>query len=123
MDTESFVQEMFKAERTIRYIAVVDSEYNVLVSKQREGVASLTPEETMRNFVSIIPQIIVDAVGKLSPYLGKVGGITAHYEKVLLIFYRIGSLVVMISFEKDEPTPFYDRVTESFMKSSSQYLS
>jgi len=123
MNTEGFVQAMFKAHPTIRYVGVVDGQYNVLVSKQREGVHSPISEEATRNFVSIVPAIIVDAVEKLSPYFGKVGGITAHYEEVLVIFYRIGDLTVLISFEHDESTPFYDRVTESFSKFSSQYLS
>jgi hypothetical protein len=122
MDYVSFAKEMFKAEPTIRYVAVVDLEYNVLVSKQREGVPSLTSDEVTQRFVSIVPQIIVDSVDKLSPYLGKVGGITAHYDKVLVIFYRVGDLIVVISFEKDEPTPFYDRVTGSFQKVSSRFL-
>jgi hypothetical protein len=98
MNAEAFVQEMFKVDSTVRYIGVVDSGYRVLVSQQREGVPSLTSDETTRNFVSIVPQIIVDSVEKLSPFVGQVGGITAHYEKVLMVFYRIGDLIVVISF-------------------------
>jgi hypothetical protein len=122
MDAEAFVQAMFKEEPDIRYIAIVNPHYDILISKQREGKPSLTSEETARNFVSIIPQIIVEAVEKLSPFLGKVDGITAHYEKVLVIFYRVGDLIVVISFEHDQPTPFYNRVTKSFLRFSSQYL-
>lgn len=122
MDAEAFVQAMFKAEPDTRYIAIVDSHYNILASKQREGTPSLASEEITRNFVSIVPQIIVEAVEKLAPFLGKVEGTTAHYEKVLVLFYRIGDLIVVISFEHDQPTPFYNRVTKSFLRFSSQYL-
>lgn len=83
MDTDRFIQEMFKAEAKMRYVAIVNTQYEILASKQREGVPSLTSEETSRNFVSIVPQIIIDAVEKLAPFLGSVGGITAHYEKSL----------------------------------------
>ena len=123
MDTYGFIQEMFKAEPEIRYIAIVNTQYEVLASTQREGVPSFTSEETSRNFVSIVPQIIVDAVEKLAPFLGPVGGITAHYEKALVLFYRIGSLIVVISFEPQVETPFYDRLTQAFKKHAAQYLS
>lgn len=122
MDAEAFIHEMFKAESTIRYIAVVDTEYHILASKQREGVPSLTSEETERNFMSIIPQIIVDSVNKLTPFLGDVGGITAHYQNALLIFYRIENLIVIISFQPEQATPFYDKITEAFRKLSAKHL-
>jgi hypothetical protein len=74
------------------------TEYRVLASEQREGVTSLTPEETERNFISIVPQIIVESVEKLSPFLGPVEGITAHYQKGLLVFCRFDGLKVIINF-------------------------
>jgi len=123
MDPNGFIQQMFKADAKIRYIAIVNTEYEVLASKQREGVPSFTSEETSRNFVSIVPQIIVDAVEKLAPSLGPVGGITAHYEKALVLFYRIDNLIVVISFEPQVETPFYDRLTQAFKKHSTRYLS
>ena len=122
VNAEAFAQAMFAAESDIRYVAIVDSRYNLLLSKQREGKPSLTSEETTRNFMSIIPPIIFESVEKLSPFLGKVDGITAHYEKVLVMFYRVRDLLVVMSFEHDQPTPFYDRVTKSFSKFCSQYL-
>jgi len=114
---------MFKVEAKLRYVAIVDAQYHVLASTQREGVPSLTSEETSRNFVSIVPQIIVDAVEKLSPFLGPVGGITAHYEKALVIFYKIENLIVVMSYEPQVETPFYNRLTQSFKKYSAIYLS
>jgi hypothetical protein len=122
VDAEAFVEAMFKSEPDIRYLAIVNPCYEIVISRQREGKPSLTSEETTRNFVSIVPQIIVEAVEKLSPFLGRVEGITAHYEKVLVIFYRVGDLIVSMSFEHDQPTPFYNRVTKSFLEFSSQYL-
>lgn len=123
MNPESFVQEMFKVDPLIRYIAIVDNEYHVLVSRQREGVPSFTTDETARNFVSIIPQIIIDSVHKLSQFLGEVSGVTAHYQKALVIFHPFDKLVVVISFQPGVETPFYDRITEAVKKLSAQHLS
>lgn len=91
MNAEALAQAMFMAEPAARCIAIADGEYNVLISTQREGVKSLVSEETSRNIVSIFAQIIVDAVQKLFPFLGRVGDITAHYEKVASIFTALGS--------------------------------
>ena len=122
MNPETFVHEMFKVDRSIRYIAIVDNEYHVLVSAQREGVPSFTTDETARNFVSIVPQIIIDSVHKLSQVLGEVSGVTAHYQKALVVFYPFGNLVVVISFRAGVETPFYDRIAEAFKKLSIQHL-
>jgi hypothetical protein len=122
LDTEAFVREMFRTDLSIRYIAIVDNEFHILASKQREGVASYTSEETERNYMSIMPPIIMDAIEKMRIYLGQLEGITAHFEKVLLVFYRIGNLIVVISFNPEVGTPFYERVTNAFKKLSSQYL-
>jgi len=122
MDTEAFVQGMFEVDSSIRYIAIVDSKYHILTSEHRDGIIPLTTQETDRNFISIIPQIIVEAVEKLSPFLGPVGGITAHYQKALLIFYRFEDLLVIISFNPEQETPFYNRLIEAFRKLSTQHL-
>ena len=123
MDARAFAREMLKSDPTIRFVAVVTNEYNVLAAEQREGIPRLTSEDMERNFVSIVPQIIVESVDKLTAFLGKVRGITAHYEKALLVFYKFANMVVVISFKPEVATPFYSRITEAFEKHSSQYLS
>jgi hypothetical protein len=122
MDAEAFVQAMLKADSSIRYVAVVSDDYRILASKQREGVAPLASDEVQSNYVSIIPQIIIESVDKLAPFLGKVGGATAHYDKALLVFYRFESLIVLATFEPQVATPFYQRITEEFKKHSVQHL-
>jgi hypothetical protein len=122
MDAEAFVRAMLKADSSIRYVGVVSDDYRILASKQREGVASLTSDEVQGNFVSIIPKIIIESVDKLAPFLGKVGGATAHYDKALLVLYRFESLIVLVTFEPEIATPFYNRITEEFKKHSAQYL-
>jgi len=122
MDAEAFAREMLKTDSAIRYVAVVTNDYHVLVSKQRDGVLPLTSEDMQQNFISIVPQIIIESVDKLSAFLGKVGGVTAHYEKALLLFYRFANMIVIISFQPEVATPFYNRITQAFEKHSTQYL-
>jgi hypothetical protein len=122
VNVKAFVQEVFKVDRAIRYVGIVDSDYHVLVSEQREGVSSYVPDEMQKNFVSIVPEIILESVEKLSPFLGEVSGVTAHYDKALVIFYRFLNLIVVLSFQAGVETPFYNRITEAFGKLSAQYL-
>jgi hypothetical protein len=58
----------------------------------------------------------------MCPFLGQVGGVTAHYRKALMVFYRIENLIVVISFLPDQVTPFYDKITEAFKRISVKHL-
>jgi len=122
VNTDSFVKGLFEHDTTIRYVAVVDDDYKILVSKQREGVRSFTSDEMERNFFSIFPRIVVDTVEKLAPFLGPMNGMTVHYEKALLVFYHYQSLTVVISFQPEVGTPFYSRITAAFKSLAEKYL-
>ena len=122
LDTEAFAKELFEVDSTIRYVAVVDDEYKVLVSKQREGLRSFMPDQSERNFFSIFPRIVVDTVEKLVPFLGPMTGMTAHYERALLVFYHFKGLTVAISFQPSEDTPFYNRITAAFKRLAEKHL-
>jgi len=88
----------------------------------REGVQSVTTEEQERNFVQLMPPIIVDAVGKLEPVLGKLDNVTVRYEKVLLVFFRVKNLTVVLSFNPEVSTPFISSLSQLMRTISSRYL-
>jgi len=122
VDTEAFVQGVFKSDSNVRYVAIVNNDFRLLVSRQRPGIASLTSEETEHNFMSIMPPIIVDAVEKLQPFLGLMQVLAVRYEQVLLMFHRVGNMVVVISFQSEVTTPFITKANEEFEKLSKQHL-
>jgi hypothetical protein len=122
MDVEKFAEEAFRNEPKPRYVAVVDGKFNVLLSRMREGVESVTPDEQDRNFVQIMPPIIVDAVEKLQPQLGKADNVTVRYEKVLLVFFRLEGLIVILSFDPSASSPFISSLSRSVRKLGSLYL-
>ncbi len=123
MDTDKFVEEVFKKDGRIRYVGIVDREFHVLVSKMREGVQSLTPDESDRNFVQLMPSIILDSVEKLSPFLGVVESVTIRYAKVFLVLFTKGSYVIVLSFNPDIQRPFMSALTEWMQSLASMYLS
>ena len=122
MNVDAFVEEMLRINIAIRYVAVVDNEYNLLVSSQRPGTPSFTTEESDRNFMSIIPPIIVEAVDKLRPFLGAMEAFRVRYKKALLMFHRAGNLIVVLSFGPQVTTPFLSEVTKQFEKLKEEYL-
>ena len=122
MNVDAFVEEMLRINIAIRYVAVVDNEYNLLVSSQRPGTPSFTTEESDRNFMSIIRPIIVEAVDKLRPFLGVMEAFSVRYKKALLMFHRAGNLIVVLSFGLQVTIPFLSEVTKQFEKLKEEYL-
>ena len=122
MNVDVFVEEMLRINTAIRYVAVVDNEYNLLASSQRPGTPSFTTPETDRNFMSIIPSIIVEAVDKLRPFLGAMEAVEVRYKKALLTFHRAGNMIAILSFGPHVTTPFLSDVTKQFEKLKEEYL-
>ncbi len=122
MDAKKFAEEALKKDIRIRYVAIVDKQFNVLVSQMREGIASLTPADSDRNFVQLMPPIILDAVEKLAPLLGTVESVTVRYEKTLLVFFSKGNYVLVLSFNPDVSRPFMSALTDFIQSLASQYL-
>jgi hypothetical protein len=122
MNLEKFAEEAFRKDNRIRYVGIVDNEFHLILSKMREGVQSLTTEEQERSFVQLMPPIIVDAVEKLQPLLGKLDNVTVRYEKLLLVFFRMKNLVVTLSFDPNVTTPFMSSLSEPMRMLESLYL-
>jgi hypothetical protein len=68
-----------------------------------------------------MPPIIVDAVEKMQPLLGKLDNVTVRYEKVLLVFFRVRNLMIIFSFNPDVSTPFISSLSGT-VRTISTYL-
>ena len=123
MDADRFAEEAFRMDSRIRYVAIVDRQFHVLVSKMREGLQSITSGDSDRNFAQLFPPIILDSVEKFSPLLGVVESVTVRYEKVLLVFFTKGNYVIVLSFNPDVQRPFMSALTGWVQTLASQHLS
>jgi hypothetical protein len=79
----------------------------------REDVESILTEEQDRNFFQLMPPIIIDAVEKVQPLLGKLDNVTVQYEKLLIVFFRVQNFTVVLSFNPDVSTPFIISLSEA----------
>jgi hypothetical protein len=66
MEPRQIVETIFSADKNIRYVGVVSSgpDYDIKASRMREGVESLTPEEKEREFIQVIPWIMLGLAEK-----------------------------------------------------------
>ncbi len=122
MDSEKFVEEAFKKDSRIRYVGIIDNQFHIIMSKMREGVQSVGTEEEERGFIQLMPPIIVDAVEKLQPLLGKLDNVTVRYEKLMLVFFRFQNFTVVFSFNPDVSTPFISSLSQTMQTISSHLL-
>jgi hypothetical protein len=123
VNAEKFAEEAFKNDSRIRYVGIVDRQFHVLFSKMRPGIATISSDESDRNFIQLMPPIIPDAVEKLSPMLGAVESVTVRYAKVLLVFFTKGNYVIVLSFNPDIQRPFMSALTKWTQSLAAQYLS
>jgi hypothetical protein len=122
MDSETFIREMFNKDSALRYVGIIDSEFHIIASKQRMGASSLTTDQSDREFISAMPPVIWEAVEKVKPFLGQLDWFGMRYERVLILFYCIGDLIVTLSFAPEVVTPVMSRIRENIEKLSDRFL-
>ena len=122
MNAERFADEVFNSDGRIRYVGVIDNRLSVLVSRMREGVQTLTSDESDRHYMQIGPNILIDVAEKLSPKLGQIESITIRYEKLFLVLFRLENYTIVLSFEPTIIRPFMSALSTSMQTLASRYL-
>lgn len=112
-DVDEVTENIFKLDKRIRYIAILNHQYDLLGSRMREGVASLTPAQTDRDFMTIAAPLMVDAAEKLRPFCGAIRRVAVRYDKVLLVFYRTAAHLVILSLEPQVEPALLDEIGSS----------
>lgn len=113
MDPEQIVDTIFSVEKNIRYVGVVGPapEYDIKASRMREGVKSLTPQEKDREFIRIIPEIVLGIAEKLQDDLGKIRYSLLCFQKLTLMLFKTKEHVIVISLEAGTfARPIFERI-------------
>jgi len=116
IDNKEITESIFKLDKRIRYVAILNHQYDLLESRMRGGVPSLTPAQTDLDFMKIATPLIVDAAEKLRPFCGSIRRITVRYDKVALVFYRTAAHLVVLSLESGVEQPLLDEIGASVRK-------
>ena len=110
---DQVIESIFKLDKKIRFVAILDHKYNPRESKMREGVTSLTPDQTDRDFATISTPVMLGAAEKLKPFCGDVRRITLRYDRVLLAVYRTAAHFVVLSVEPQVESDLLDKVSKT----------
>lgn len=88
MEPKELVERVLSVDENIRYVGVVGREYELLESRVRKGVKSLTEGKEREEFVEIVPAVILGAAEKLEKALGPISYSVIRYKKATLVFFR-----------------------------------
>lgn len=116
MDNKEITENIFKLDKRIRYIAILNHQYDLLESRMRGEVSSLTPAQTDLDFMKIATPLIVDAAEKLRPFCGSIRRVTVRYDKVALVSYRTAAHLVVLSLEPGVEQALLDEIGASVRK-------
>jgi len=81
----------------IRYVAIIDFSNKVIECKEQDTFSLALSPETLRDFVSIAPLLVMGALGhKLESSCGRLGFVVGRFEKALVAIYQLHSGMVVL---------------------------
>jgi len=116
LDIKEITESIFKLDKRIRYVAILNPRYDLLESKMREGVSSLTPAQTDRDFIRLAAPLMIDSAEKLRPFCGAMRRLTVRYDKVFLALYRTAAHLLILSLEPQVDQELLDEIGNSVRK-------
>jgi hypothetical protein len=116
IDIKEVTENIFKLDNRIRYVAILNPRYDLLDSKMREGVSSLTPPQTDRDFMRMAAPSMIDSADKLRPFCGALRRLTVRYDKVFLAMYRTALHILILSLEPQVDQALLDQIGNSVRK-------
>jgi len=116
LDMKPVAENIFKLDKRIRYVAILNPKYDLLESKMREGVSSLTPAQTDRDFMKMAAPLMIDSADKLRPFCGSMRRLTVRYDKVFLAMYRTAIHLLILSLEPQVDQALLDEIGNAVRK-------
>jgi len=116
LDIKEVAENIFKLDKRIRYVAILNPRYDLLESKMRDGVSSLTPAQTDRDFMKMAAPLMIDSAEKLRPFCGAMRRLTVRYDKVFLALYRTALYLLILSLEPQVDQALLDEIGNAVRK-------
>jgi len=114
MEPGQIVDAIFSVDKNIRYVGVVGQgpDYEIKASRMRKGVKSLTRKEKDREFIQVIPEIVLGVANKLEDDLGGIRYSLLCFQKLTLTLFKTPEYVIVMSLEAGTfARPIFDRIT------------
>jgi len=116
LDIKEVAENIFKLDKRIRYVAILNPRCDLLESKMRDGVSSLTPAQTDRDFMKMAAPLMIDSAEKLRPFCGAMRRLTVRYDKVFLVLYRTALYLLILSLEPQVDQALLDEIGNAVRK-------
>ena len=97
MGFKALIEKIFAINGDIRYVAIADSKFQLVESRMRETVPTMSSEKVDADFFSWVPSVMIEGVSKISQYAGSVKAIVIRYEKLLAIYIPAEKNVVALT--------------------------
>lgn len=99
MNAKELVDELFKLDKEIRWVGIVDQRGNILGNVQRPGTNSYvdpkTEERTLKEFPTIMGLFWRELVGSS----GELNSVVVAYSRVYLLAFYVDDFLVVVSFD------------------------
>jgi len=116
LDIGEVAENIFRLDKRIRYVAILNPGYDLLESKMRKGVSSLTPAQTDRDFMKMAAPLMIDSAEKLGPFCGGMRRLTVRYDRVFLAMYRTAAHLLILSLDPQVDQTLLDEIGNAVRK-------
>lgn len=101
MGPEQIADTIFSVHKNMRYVGVVGKspDYNVKVSRMRQGLKSRGSDEKVREFIELIPDLILGIAQKLEDDPGKIRYSLPCFQQLTLMLFRTPEYAIVPSLE------------------------
>jgi hypothetical protein len=110
-------ERIFALNPKIRWVGLANDNGEVIFSKMRRGVESLSPEHEDREFMQLGPMLLTGVSERLAPWAGGLEAVIVRYAEATMIIRRFGKNHLAVTIDSED----YDSVRET-MDSLEQVL-
>jgi len=99
MNPKDLVDELFRLDKNIRWVGVVDQQGHILQNAQRPGVESYADPATDELTLHEFPTIMGLLWGRLVGQSGNLNSVVVSYSRVYLTAFYVDDNLVVLSFD------------------------
>ena len=95
-------ERIFNLHPKIRWAGLASDGGDLLFSKMRPNVESISPQATDESFMQLGPMLLSGICERLAPSAGPLDNVVGTYEKVALIVKRLGNRYLAITINRSD---------------------
>ena len=95
-------ERVFNLHPKIRWTGLATNQGDVVFSRMRPGVKSLSPEAFDEAFMQLGPLLLRGVCERLGPWAGPLETVTSSYKKVILIVTSIGKDCLALTINRED---------------------